>query len=193
MLIHLPRSAPGGRGEPTYAQLILRLRRSEFIDGPFFRTGARVEETALWPSPAYPEVPLLLEFAGRDRGEGRNARGHNRAPDIHLLWRYDRARREFDEIASARSYGAEWFHHLAPIIRRHIIRPPANHAEAEKAARGASARVLAALEGELDQLEDEGRDSAIALLYDQVAARFAASVAESAAGFRQSTRRARAA
>jgi hypothetical protein len=171
MLIPIPRS--GGRREATYAQLILRIRRSGLIDGRFFRAGARVEETELWPAPGYPEVPLLLEFAGSDRA----GRGHTRSADIHLLWRYDRARREFDEVARVRSHGAEWFHHLEPIVRRHMIRPPVNHAEE---ARGASARVLAALEGELDRLEDEGRDSAIALLYNQVAARFAASVAENA-------------
>lgn len=176
VFITIPRSAPGGRPEPTYAQLILRVRRSGLIDGRFFRTGQRVDESALWPAPAYPEVPLLLEFAGSER----TGRGHSRSPDIHLLWRYDSTRREFDEIARVRSDGAEWLHHLEPIVRRHIRRPAASPVSD---AREASRRVIAALEGELDLLEDEAHERALALLYNQVAARFAASVADKASSY----------
>lgn len=179
MFVSIPRS--GGRREATYAQLVLRVRRSGLIDGRFFRTGAQVEESALRPSPAYPEVPLLVEFAGSD-GTGW---GHNRSPDIHLLWRYDYLRHGFDEIARVRSHGAEWLFHLEPIIRRHIHRPPVDYTSE---AREAAARVLAALEGELDQLEDESRARALAVLYNQVTARFAASVETSARAFRAGTR-----
>lgn len=177
VFVTIPRSAPGGRPEPTWAQLILRVRRSGLIDGRFFRTGARVEESALRPSDAWPEVPLLVEFAGSERA----GRGHNRSADIHLLWRYDSARRGFDEIARVRSDGAEWLHHLEPIIRRHIRRPPVSPTSE---ARDAARRVVAALEGELDLLEDEGHERALALIYNQVAARFAASVSEKARALR---------
>ena len=160
VFITIPRSAPGGRPEPTYAQLILRVRRSGLIDGRFFRTGARVEERrAKAPRPHIPEVPLLLEFAGSER----TGRGHSRSPDIHLLWRYDALRREFDEIARVRSDGAEWLHHLEPIVRRHIRRPPVSPTSE---ARDAARRVVAALEGELDLLEDEAHERALALLYN---------------------------
>jgi hypothetical protein len=163
------RRAPAG-----YALLVRRLpKRGAIFPGRFFRAGSRVEETELRPSAAWPEIPLLIEFAGND-GAGH---GWNRAPDVHILWRYDRGRREFEEIARVRSHGAEWFHHLAPIVDREIRRPDPDHVEE---ARAASLRLVAALDLELDELADEGQRRALAMLYDQVAARLAQSIASEA-------------
>ena len=70
------------------------------FEGQLLRSGALVEDSALWPDAHYPLVPLLIEFAGTDglAANGKPARGHNRARDIRILWRFDRERGEWDEV-----------------------------------------------------------------------------------------------
>ncbi len=175
MRVSIPRTAPR-RAERTYALLILRPSpRLKIFEGVFLRTGSVIEQAALRPTPHYPEIPLLIEFAGRDGG----GRGHNRSRDIHVLWRFVAG--EWEEIARILSQGSEWFDHLAPIVRRELVRPAVDHV-AE--ARAASGRLAALIDGELSQLTEEGRERALAFLYDQVAARFADGVSASAGLFR---------
>jgi hypothetical protein len=167
----IPRTA-SRRTERTYALLILRpAPRLRIFEGTFLKTGSMVEETALRPSPHYPEIPLVLEFAGTD-GSGR---GHNRSRDIHVLWRYVAG--EWEEIARTLSEGSEWFDHLAPIVRRELVRPAVDHVAEARAAAG---RLAALIDGELSGLAEEGRERALAFLYDQVASRFAESVSAAA-------------
>lgn len=184
----LARPAATARRTPAYSLLVRRIpRRGQIFDGRFLRAGSHVEESALWPDPRYPQIPLLIEFAGTEYGGGiGNNRGHNRAPDVHVLWRYSAPRHEFDEIARTASHGAEWFHHLRPIVEREIRRPALSGSDHADAARRVSLRLLAALDSELDELEDEGRANALGLLYNQVAARFAAAIADSARPLRGS-------
>lgn len=169
MSIRIPRTCPS-RGERTWAQLIERVPRRAriqiFPGRVYFRTGAQVDERELRPTPSWPATPLLLEYAGSDR----TGRGHNRSNYIHVLWRFDAKRAEFREIARCVTQGPEWFAHLAPIARREIERgsPPVNHVEVAHAVTG---RVLALLDGELETLEDEGRDRVMSFLYDQVVGR----------------------
>ncbi len=159
----------------TWAQLIRRVKSRPGLlvfDGRWFRTGRAVEESELRPSPDYPAVPVLLEYAGSD-GSGR---GHRRSRDVHILWRYDPGSHEWLELARALSTGAEWVGYLAPIVRDALRRPPAEEAEE---ARRATERVMAVLDDELDALAGEHRSHALAFLYDHFAARLA-SAAESA-------------
>jgi hypothetical protein len=174
MLIRIPRTAKS-RGERTYAQLILRVPRRPririFEGRVFFRCGVNVERDALRPNEAYPATPLLLEYAGNDR----TGRGHNRSNDIHVLWRFNAQRGEFDEIARAVSQGPEWFYHLAPIALREIEKNAApTPIDFVQVAAAVTSRVLAILDTELDSLEDEGRDRVMSFLYDQFTARLVA-------------------
>jgi hypothetical protein len=172
MRVSIPRTAPR-RAERTYALLVLRPSpRRKLFEGVFLRTGSLVDEAALRPSPHYPEIPLLIEFAGND-GSGR---GHNRSRDIHVLWRFIGG--AWEEIARTLSQGSEWFDHLAPIVRRELVRPAVDHVAEARAAAG---RLAALIDGELSQLAEEGRERALAFLYDQVAARFAENVSDAAA------------
>ena len=173
MPIRIPHSSPSRR-EKSYAKLILRVSRSiPVFEGTFFRTGSLVDETKLRPTEEYPETPLLIEFAGTDGTKARDSTGcgHRRLSSIHILWRFDRDQKTWEELARVRSYGGgEWFHHMAPIVKRELAayRRPAN--AAEDAAK-ASSRVLAVLDNELDRLDRDGRSRAISMLYDQVTAR----------------------
>lgn len=164
--VRIPHSAPT-RSEKTYAQLIRRVSpdpRLAILEGAWFKTGAAVDAAELWPSPDYPLVPLLLEYAGTDR----SGRGHNRSRDLHILWRYDATAGEFTELARVLSRGAEWFEHLAPIVRAEIRRAPVNN---EERAGYAVTRVMEVLDGELCELESAGRTAALARIYTQVSAR----------------------
>lgn len=185
MLIRIPRTA-ARRSERTYALLVLRKARPKALrifKGRLFRTGAYVEESELWPTPHYPRAPLLVEYAGRTGRDanGRRAAGHNRSRDLYVLWRFDAARREWDEVARVETEGPEWFEYFAPIVAREIIPPDVDHVAEARAATG---RLAALIDGELDELADEGRDRALGFLYDQIAARLAESLAKSAAALR---------
>jgi len=173
--VRIPRTSESRR-ERTYAQLVLRVTRvngrADF-EGPLFRCGADIDEAALHPTPEYPEIPLLIEFAGQDRA----GRLHRRADGyggrqyryLHLLWSWNAKRGDWEEVARIVSEGAEWLHDLAPIVRRLIASPPRRFVEV---AGDATARILATLDGELAVLEDEGRERVMAFLYDQFTARF---------------------
>ena len=170
--IRIPHSSPS-RGVRSYAQLILsvpRQPRLHIFDGRvYFRTGSRIEENELRPTPEYPAVPLLLEYAGNDR----KGWGHNRSRDIRVLWRWNEARREWDELARILTQGTEWFHHLAPLVRRELAeqnagRPPVSPGEV---GRTVTARVLAFLDAEMSPLDDAERSHVMSSLHDQFTAR----------------------
>lgn len=171
--VRIPHSA-AARGERTYAQLIRRISPDPglaIIEGTWLKTGSHVEESQLWPASDYPLAPLLLEYAGSDR----SGRGHARSRDLHILWRYDADAGAFIELARVLSCGAEWVYHLAPIIRTEL--GSVSRAPADRAERAAEAvtRVIDVLDGELRELEDEGRIAALARIYTQVSARLCAS------------------
>ena len=166
MFITIPRSTPGRR-ERTYAQLVMRVHphRALPFEGRMFKTGSRVEEAELHPSSEYPAVPILIEYAGSDR----TGRGHNRSPDVHVLWQFVDG--VWNELARVRSHGPEWMVHLRPIVELVLVSLPVNHIEI---AGQVSARVLRFLDKELEHLADEGRERAMSFLFDQFAARLVA-------------------
>lgn len=185
MQIRIPRTA--ARNSPrTYALLILRKSRSKALrvfDGRLFQPGQRIDESELWPTPHYPRTPLLVEYAGPTGfdARGRRARGHNRSRDLYILWRFDAARREWQEIARAIADGPEWFEYFRPIVEREIIPPDIDHVAEARAAIGTLAALI---DGTLNQLANEGRSRALSFLYDEVAARFAESIEENAHALR---------
>lgn len=176
--VRIPRSAASRRAG-TWALLIRRISPRagsgiRIFEGTYFKPGEIVSVADLRPTPRYPVTPLLVEYAGTTGldARGRPARGHNRALDVRFLWRFDQKRGEFREIARILSEGPEWFGHFEPIVRRELVLPPTNHVQE---ARMASARVLAALDHELHELDaDEARSRVLSFLYDQVTARLVA-------------------
>lgn len=188
MPIRLPRSS-SRRAGPSYALLVRRLspnRALRNFEGQLLRSGALVEEAALWPDAHYPLVPLLIEFAGTDglAANGKPARGHNRARDLRILWRFDRARGEWDEVTRITSEGSHWYADLAPIVERELGLPDmyAPRDDVEDA-REEVGRLAALIDGALDELTEGGREHALAFLFDAVAARFAGTMRDLAAGY----------
>ena len=152
------------------------------FEGQLLRAGALVEESALWPDSHYPLVPLLIEFAGTDglAANGKPARGHNRARDIRILWRFDRERGAWDEVTRITSEGSHWYADLAPIVERELVPAPVDHVEDGREVAG---RLAALIDGALAELTEEGREHALAFLYDEIAARFAGTMRDLAAGY----------
>jgi hypothetical protein len=188
-LVRIPRTAARGvansKTERSYALLVLRLGRNRALrnfEGRLFRCGALVEESALWPAPHYPRVPLLIEYAGRESAaaNAKPARGHNRARDIRILWRYDRERGEWDELARILSEGSHWYADLAPIVERELVPPDIDHVSEARAAAG---RLAALIDTELGALASEGREHALAFLFDEIAGRIAGTIRDLAAGY----------
>lgn len=136
------------------------------FEGRLFRCGMRVAVSDLRPTADYPEVPLLIEYAGNDA----SGSGHNRSNDIHLLWRYQAG--AWVELARVASQGREWVFDILPIVQRELAGAPVHQcvADAEKV----SQLVLGVLDRELLTLAGEGRSRALSFLWDELAARLVA-------------------
>ena len=182
--VRIPRTS--GRQKRGWALLIRRVSPCggiRILEGTHLRPGSAVSEADLRPTPEYPVTPLLIEYAGttgRD-SEGRKAHGHNRALDVHILWRYDRPA-GWTEIARVASEGPGWREYFLPIVTREFEKwrsdDPVDHV-AE--ARAASSRICAAIDIELARLEAEDRRRVVSFLYDQIVARFTDEMEETAA------------
>lgn len=136
------------------------------FEGRLFRCGMRVAVSDLRPTVDYPEVPLLIEYAGNDA----SGSGHNRSNDIHLLWRYEAG--AWVQLARVASQGCEWVFDILPIVQRELAAAalPQSVDDAEKV----SNLVLGVLDRELLTLAGEGRARALSFLWDQFAARLVA-------------------
>jgi hypothetical protein len=176
-LIHLPRSS-GRNTQPAYCKLLKRIRRSNIpspldFEGTLFRPGQYVEASALHPDPEYPEIPIVLEAAGTVGV----SRGHNRAPAVYILWRFDPGKSDtgWTEIGRAHSQSWEWAVDLAPLAERAI-------AEARSTALVQVLpslpvivkRIAKVMDEELAVLEAADRPKFLAGLYDQLATRMVA-------------------
>lgn len=169
-LIRVPNTS-GRRNSTSWTLLLSHVDPQDFtgfgFHGRFIRAGSRIPEGDLWPSGKFPAVPILLEFAGADRPGW----GHRRPDQVHILWRYDRAAREWRELARSSSVDGQWTWDLQPIARRALL----DQAPEEPTARPwAMARDLVmALERNLDQLQTEDRPLLLDAVYNQLAARMA--------------------
>lgn len=134
------------------------------FEGRLLRCGSNVEEAELRPTEEYPEVPLLLEFAGHDA----SGSGHRRSNHVHILWKLNRKTKEFEELARVKGQGAEWIYHLKPIIIRELHRAEMTSSEI---AWQASLRILRVLDDELERLQREGKAHLMSFLHDEFTAR----------------------
>ncbi len=115
-----------------------------------------------------------MEFVGSD-GTGR---GHNRSRDLHVLWRYDRDRQEWEEVTRILSHGSEWFDYLAPIVGLQTVW---GEIDDVGEARAATSRLCALIDGAFAQLTDAGRAIAASVLVDELRALYAQYASDRAA------------
>jgi len=153
------------RGRLGYLKLIcavLPAADSGFaFAGAFFRPGALLDESELWPNNRYPPVPLLIECAGLPKHEWESKR---RAEDVYILWRYEQS--EWVEIARSRGRHGSWAADLAPIAARIL-----NSGKLPADLSLVVLRVCKTLDVELDYLDDAERLSLLGKLHDALSAR----------------------
>ncbi len=160
-LVRLPRSSTR-RGLITYCRLLKSVEPDTIwggwsFDGPVFRPGILINEQDL------PRAALLLECAGAHPG----GRGHNRAPVLYILWRYEGA--EWLELARVSSVGRDWTVDLGPIAQREL-RPPKPFLVDPAIS---ALRIVDAIERELEPLEFKARVLVIRAVEDRLAMRMA--------------------
>jgi len=163
-MVRIPRSSKR-RGEPGYAKLLSHVdldAQSGFeFQGTFLRAGDSIPESALWPSPQYPKVPVILEFAGSIRSRF----GHNRSPWLYVLWRYQDG--EWFEVARMAAHSNEWCAVLAPVaaslINQDRAKPVAVDALAD--------RIRHLIEAEIQRASPEDRAKVATIVHDQLALR----------------------
>jgi len=165
--VRLPRSAET-RLDLTFAILIRRVYpqrvMGDAFDGKRLRPGATINESDLWPTPEWPERPLVVEYAGSDR----SGHGHRRSAHNYFLWSYNPGAPGWAEIARASAVGIEWVEILKPVALRYLTAAnPAN----VTIATDATSRVLCLLESELEPLEAADRQTLLGLLWEQVLGR----------------------
>jgi len=169
-MVRLPCSAPLRyvRDFRAYARVLTRVDPhadyASGFEGCLLRPASLVREAAL-PDPA-----VLLECAG----PVRRGSGHRRAPSLYVLWRFDRRRGEWCELARTQAEAWEWAVDL---------RGPAMRALGQVQARAAAVQVRdlearlerfgCVLDEELAGLPHRQQPLFLAGLADWVAARLA--------------------
>jgi hypothetical protein len=76
------------------------------FEGTILRPGSNVPWPALWPTPAHPRIPILLEYAGNANPERGHRRRHQ--PDTYVLWRFDPQAKTWSELGRSASESWTW-------------------------------------------------------------------------------------
>jgi hypothetical protein len=141
------------------------------FEGSVLRPGATVPLEALWPTPAHPEIPIVLECAGAANPE----RGHRRnlQANTYLLWRFDPVRKTWSEIARSASESWTWAIDLRPIAIRALEESRGKAVEIFAGMTEVTARVSQLLDVEIRRLPPPDRVLALAVLHDEFCIRIA--------------------
>jgi hypothetical protein len=126
------------------------------------RCGQELPEERLWPAPDYPGTPILLEHAGMTAPGW----GHRRSPQSYILWRYDREKASWVELARAASIEDSWVHTLLPIARR-AIEEQASALPALNCSQAANT-LLQMLDEHLSVARGQEKQQLLSLLYNGV-------------------------
>jgi hypothetical protein len=160
--VRIPHSCK--RREPTYATLIRRVRPCGTIastfEGDYLRTGREVDDAG------FPPVVLLHEHAG----SAIAGRGHRRSTQLHILWRWDRERREWRELMRVQAIGSEWVEAMKHAALRELRDPNLSGVDQ---ARAAAVRIFVLIDDEISLLERDAGRELVGMLWEQFAARFA--------------------
>jgi len=165
-MVRIPRSARH-RKILTWARLLRRVAPYPLtgldFEGELLWPGEWVPLEKLWPSPAYPRQPILMEGAGAVR----SGWGKNRAPELYILWRYEVKSGEWIELARCEAQGWEWPAILGQAARAAVaeqlpIRPPAE-------ASAVAERLRHLLDEELAAAAPADRWKVLAMIHEQLA------------------------
>lgn len=135
------------------------------FEGTIVRPGSIVPMGALWPTPAHPEIPILLECAGNPKPE----RGHRRhgQSDTYILWRFDLEIKEWEEIARSSAESWTWAMDLRQVAIRAIEESRGKQIQVFAGMKDVLARMRKVLDVELQSLPVPDRGRAVAVLHDE--------------------------
>ena len=164
--IQLPRSSTRFDRPYAHLKLLTRVRPGPWgasFEGKILAPGALLADRDLGPH------PVVLECVG-PQGPGRPGRQREM---LWILWRYDRVREEWVELARAQAVASEWTLALkGPALRALNPQPPLIDVLGQ--ARHLADEIMERID---ETLLPEGEDlqtMALATVYDQLAGRIAA-------------------
>jgi hypothetical protein len=162
------------RSSEAYCSLILRaprLARYPFdLEQIILRAGKTIPLASLWPTPAAPRIPVLLECTISPRA--RAGVCPYKGESMYVLWRWQAERREWIEVTRCYSKQGEWFAYLHPAIVRELARSGAQPVEPDLGALSQEAAEW--LDAHLRDLREDERARMLACVHDLLAARMAA-------------------
>jgi hypothetical protein len=141
---------------------------SDHVWGGYSFEGQLLRPGSSHPIEEIPEPGVLLECAG-PVGSGW---GHRRRDVLYILWRFDRRRCEWREIARALAVTRDWTLDLGPIAQRELSSPRPVLIDPALAA----GRVMAALAGEIELVDRQAQRLILLAVYDRVAGSLAAAL-----------------
>jgi hypothetical protein len=168
--IRLPRTSGRDRSR-TFAKLLARVdpeaQCGTGFEGTIMRPGTMVPREKLWPTPAHPKIPIMLECAGPSNPQT----GHRSRKAVYILWRFDPLVDTWSEIARSTSESWTWATDLRPIAIRLLEESRGNDVAVYVSLEQAIARACAALDQELKQLGPQDRVRFAGAMHDEVAMR----------------------
>lgn len=165
----LPRTATR-RGAVCFAKLLDGVD-SQAVDGFGFR-GKLYRPGEQIPLAELGENPVLLECTEAEGSHGDRTR--KRWESLYIIWRFDRERGEWVELARAQAHASDWALCLRDAARFALGR--VSWSIVPKVGEAAT-RIRLVLDQVLEGLEPSQRSQTVAILHDEFAARIVAGAA----------------
>lgn len=135
------------------------------FEGTLLRPGSLVPWEKLWPTPAHPQIPIMLECAGTENPQSGHRR--QRQADTYVLWRFDVKAKTWSELARSASESWTWAMDLREIAIRALDESSGKHVEVYSGLGDVLARLRQILDREILSLPPPDRARAIAVLHDE--------------------------
>lgn len=137
------------------------------FEGTIVRPGKNIPWSALWPTPAHPRIPILLECAGSTKpGWGKRTE-----PTVYILWRFDLDRKDWQELGRSSSRDWTWAIDLRSVAVRALEESLGTAVEIYGDFEAVTNRLDHLLTFELAKIPKTERLRAVGFLYDQFCSR----------------------
>jgi len=173
-MVRIPRTSTRA-SQRFFAKLLTRVDPNAAtgfgFEGTILRPGSMIPLSALWPTPAHPAIPIVLEYAGNPnpvRGPARRLQ-----PDTYVLWRFDPEKKTWSEIARALGEGWTWAIDMRAIAIRALEESIGTAVEVFSGLNEVLVRMRQLLDQEIHRLPPPDRPRAVAVLHDEFSIRLA--------------------
>lgn len=174
-LVKLPYSGHRRDSGPFCALIlsVTRLAKHPFAcERVILRPGKTIRETALWPTPRAPKIPVLVECTISPRSRAGVCRFKGEM--MYILWRYEH--QEWIEVSRCYDREGAWWSTMHPLIVRELARSDAQPKDPDLAV--ISSQTAQYLDDQIRDLNGPERAQMLTSVHDQLAARIAAADVE---------------